>query len=123
MIAWLKELGSFATTLFVFALVAWSLLYVFRYMDDPPQITADGKVVLDKFGNAKSILLVLLPLATTSVGYWFGNKGVADANGVADKAVREKEVILAVGPKTLLAEAQAAHPEAFGLPPKDGKNP
>ena len=123
-----KNVGTWITTLFVFALVAWALYYVFLDHGTAPTLDEDGKVTVDKYANSKDILAVVLPLATAAVGYWFGNKGVSDANAHADDAkaeataaIKETEAVVAAASAKLpagtdiLAEAKKAHPEAFGL--------
>ena len=129
-----KNIGSWATTLFVFALVFWAMYYVFQDHGTRPEIE-DGQVVLDKFGNAKDVLLVVLPLASAAVGYWFGNRGIAEANTNAqaaredanaaqqqkEAAVKEQVAVVTTAAAKLpagtdiVAEARQAHPEAFGM--------
>jgi hypothetical protein len=123
-----KNLGTWLTTLFVFVLVAWALYYVFQDHGTPAVVDSNGKVVIDKYANSKDILAVVLPLATAAVGYWFGNKGVSDANAHADDAKaqataaqKETKAVVAAASAQLpagtdiLAEAKRAHPEAFGI--------
>ena len=105
---------STITTVVVFGILAWSLIYVFKYIDVAPQVDKQGNVVLDKFGNAKTILLAMLPLATTAVGYWLGSKGTVDAQAHAAKAEAQKTAILSVSTDpNILTNALAVHPEAF----------
>jgi hypothetical protein len=85
-----KDIGAIVTTVLVFLILAWTLVYVFKYIDSTPQVGTDGKVVLDKFGNSKTILLAILPLTTTAVGYWLGNKGAGAAQDDAKKANDQK---------------------------------
>ena len=59
------------------------------YRDEPsPYCRAGqaGKVTFDEFGNAKDILLAILPLATASLGFWYGNQGANAANDAATTA-------------------------------------
>ena len=125
-----KNFGTWITTLFVFALVFYALYYVFKDRTTAPEVDASGKVTLDVYGRSKDILLVVLPLATAAVGYWFGNKGVSDATAQATDAKAEataaqnetKAVVAAASaqlpPGTdILAEAKASHPDAFGITP------
>ncbi len=124
----IKNIGAWVTTLFVFALVCWALYYVFQDHGTAPEVDSSGKVTVDKYANSKDILLVVLPLSTAAVGYWFGNKGVSDANAQATDAKAEtaaaqqetKAVVAAASAKLpqgtdILAEAKASHPDAFGL--------
>jgi hypothetical protein len=87
----LRNTGTILTTLFTFAVTIWALYWVFRYMGSIPTVDSTGKVVLDKFDNAKSILLVLLPLATTAIGYWLGNIGTTAATNTAQTAKADAE--------------------------------
>lgn len=128
-----KNLGSWVTTVFVFALVAWALYYVFQDHGTAPTLDSKGHVSVDRYAHAKDILDVVLPLATAAVGYWFGNKGVSDANAHADDArsqataaqTETKAVVAAASallPGTdVLRAAKDTHPEAFGLPPNPPK--
>ncbi len=101
-----------------------------------PTVDATGKVTFDEFANAKDILLAILPLATTSLGYWYGNQGANDAKEAAAQAHAQaadavaetskvKDQLTAVvdqsAPGTL-AEAKQNHKDAFApnmdtLPP------
>ncbi len=124
----IKNIGTWVTTVFVFALVAWALYYVFADHGTPAVLDAHGHVTLDKYGRSKDVLSVVFPLATAAVGYWFGNKGVSDANAHADEATARataaqketKAVVAAASAKLppgtdILTEAKNAHPEAFGI--------
>ncbi len=126
----IKNIGTWATTLFVFALVAWALFYVFADLGTAAVLDAKGHVTLDKYARSKDVLSVVFPLATAAVGYWFGNKGVSDANAHADEATARataaqketKAVVAAASAKLppgtdILTEAKSAHPEAFGITP------
>jgi hypothetical protein len=123
-----KNIGTWITTVFVFGLVIWALYYVFQDHGTAPTLDEDGKVILDKWDNSKTTLLFVLPLATAACGYWFGNKGVSDANASADDAkagqtaaqAETKAVVATASSKLpagtdILAEAKASHPDAFGL--------
>ncbi len=123
-----ENVGSWITTVFVFAVVAWALYHVFEDHGTAAVLDKNGKVTLDKFANSKDILAIVLPLATAAVGYWFGNKGVADANAQADGAKAEataaqqetKAVVATASAKLpvgtdILAEAKKSHPDAFGI--------
>jgi hypothetical protein len=103
-------------TFMLLALTVWWLSQVARLIETPPVLDATGKVTLDAFSRAKDILLVVLPLLTTALGYWFGAAGKAKAEDSADQAkVQLKEVLNASG-EDLLTKAKANNPAAFGLP-------
>jgi hypothetical protein len=113
--ALLKNIGAFLTSLFVFGVTIWALAYVFKYIGTAPVVDSSNKVVQDDFANAKSILLVVLPLATTGVGYWLGNQGTASAKADAKNANAKKDALLAASPPEhdLLSRAKAIDPDAF----------
>jgi hypothetical protein len=111
----MQAVGAIVTSIFVFGVTVWSLVYVFTNIGTPPVLDAKNHVVQDTFANAKSILLVVLPLATTAVGYWLGNKGTADAKDDAKKAAAKTHAVLAAADPAdnLLSRAKALDPAAF----------
>jgi hypothetical protein len=120
---WFRGLGTLITTVFVFVILIWWLVIVARYVGVAPSLDSTGKVTLDKFGNAKGILLVVFPLATTCIGYWFGNQGTNQANanadkaqGAADSAKAQLSAVLDAAPAGTLATAKQMHKEVFATP-------
>lgn len=125
-----KNIGAWVTTLFVFGLVIWALYYVFQDHGTAATFDAHGKKLVDKYENSKTTLLAVLPMASAAVGYWFGNKGISDANARADSAKdeakaaqQETKAVVATASASLpvgtdiLAQAKADHPDAFGITP------
>jgi hypothetical protein len=124
---WFRGIGAVVTTLVVFAILIWTLAYVFPNIGVAAQLDKDGKVVLDKFGNIKSILLVVLPLASTTIGYWLGTQGTTQAQTSADQArtdavkataqassaTAQLTALADLAPAGTLQAAKEAHPEAF----------
>lgn len=55
----------------------------------PPEYTEDGKLIIDQYARAKDILVAVLPLATTVLGYYFGAAGKDKAEESAQKAQEE----------------------------------
>lgn len=90
-------------------LTVWWLYVVANHLSVAPQTNESGEVVLDTFQRAKDILLVVLPLLTTALGYWFGAAGKEKAEQKAEAAQSE-----------LLDVAKRANPQAFGLPAQGG---
>ncbi|MCW2622332.1 MAG: hypothetical protein JWL64_1934 [Frankiales bacterium] len=110
----------------IFVMTLWWFFEVARRLGTAPQKDAEGNVVLDEYGRAKDILLVVLPLLTTVVGYWFGALGkekadekAARAEERADAAKAKTEAIAMVSSEPdLLARAQQMYPQAFGEQPE-----
>ena len=125
----IKSLGALLTTVFIFLILLWWLIVVARHVGTDPVVNSDGVVTMDTFQRTKDILLVVLPLATTAVGFWLGNQGAAQAQETAQlatqnaetaqaQAVAAKDQLMAlvdVSDARKLQEAKSAHPEAFGL--------
>jgi hypothetical protein len=82
----------------------------------------DGQT-LDTYQRAKDVLLVVLPLLTTALGYWFGAAGRESAEAKASAALSEAKrtqqklegVLGSSREQDLLSKAQALYPDAFGL--------
>lgn len=108
-------------TLLLFAVVVWWLAIVAGRLGDGPVTDAKGNVVLDEFARTKDVLLVVLPLLTTALGYWFGAAGKDKADADAAKAqsdannVHKKlQGVLDSSTDTgLLDRAREKFPEAF----------
>ncbi len=125
----IKGLGALITTAFIFVILLWWLIVVALHVGTNPVVNADGVVTLDTFQRTKDILLVVLPLATTAVGFWLGSQGTAQAQETAQTATRTAETAQAeavaakdqlmalvdVSEAHKLQEARNAHPAAFGL--------
>ncbi|MGG5259303.1 hypothetical protein [Phycicoccus avicenniae] len=112
-------------TLLLLGLAVWWLTLVAREMSTAPTVGKDGKVLLDEFQRAKDILLVVLPLLTTALGYWFGaagkekaEEGKAKAEATAEQKAQQLDSVLDAAPQGVLKDAKDKHPEAFGLPRK-----
>jgi hypothetical protein len=109
-----------AISAIVIGINIWALVYVFAHVSSPAKLDSSGVVVLDRFGNAKTVLLATLPFLTTIMGYWFGNRGTADAKADAESARTEAKKAtvakgLAMGALTPAASAQLVkdHPQTF----------
>lgn len=72
-------------TFILLALLCWCLWETFKRVDVVPTVE-NGAVKLDPFKNAQTILMVVLPLATTALGYWFGAEGKEKAEKSAARA-------------------------------------
>ena len=108
-------------TVGLFLLVAWWLWAVWRHIGDVPTQDTNGDVV-DRFQRAKDILLVVLPLLTTALGYWFGAEGkdkavssAAEAEKTAKTEQTKVQALLQVAPEDQVTAAKKQYPEAFGL--------
>ena len=80
-------------TLLLFGLAAWWLLEVANVLDVAPTTDAKGNVV-DRFERAKDVLLVVLPLLTSALGYWFGAAGKTNSDKEARQARDKLETAL-----------------------------
>jgi hypothetical protein len=124
---WFRDIGAGITTVLIFVMLIWWLVVVSRYVGTSPVVDAKGNIIQDTFGNAKDILLAILPLATTAIGYWFGSQGTTQAQDTADHATKtaatattaaataQKQLSAVLdqsAPGTLL-RAKQNHPDAF----------
>lgn len=108
-------------TLIVVALSAWWLLEVSRRLGTAPTLDSEGNITVDEFQRAKDILLVVLPLTTITLGYWFGAQGKTAAETKADAAEKKAEeasaaltaVVATSTQPDLLRQAQQQYPQAF----------
>jgi hypothetical protein len=108
-----------AVTAAILVVAAWWLVQVSNRLGTAPRTDAEGKIVVDEYQRAKDILLVVLPLVTTAIGYWFGVQGKDAAEKKADEATEAKTAILATSKDPdLLKSARDKYPTAFGLPEK-----
>ena len=122
---WAEDPGHVARVAFtvvLLAISAWWLWVVAQKLSIQPQLSDDGKVIFDEYSRSKDVLLVVLPLLTLALGYWFGSAGAAKAEEKADKAEdkageKDKQLQTALGllPPDLYQAAVAADPQAFGV--------
>jgi hypothetical protein len=124
-----KSVGALLVTVVSFGIVAWVLFYVVTNLGTAPTPASGGRAAVDTYQNAKDILLVVFPLATATIGFWFGSDGkskaqdqaaqaqsnAADAQSRALAADRQKSAVLQAAPdgKALLDQARKDFPEAF----------
>jgi hypothetical protein len=102
-------------TFLLLVLTVWWLTKVADHLSTAASVDDAGNVTLDPFQRSKDILLVVLPLLTTALGYWFGAAGKAKAEENADTAKQQLNEVLDVGDKGLLEAAKQKNPAAFGL--------
>ena len=121
----MKDFGTWVRmgiTVILLAMAAAWLVVVYGALGDPTVKSADGSV-LDQFQRSKDILLVVMPLLTTALGYWFGSAGrqeaqntASAAQGAADMAQRKLASVLDSSEESgLLDKAKEKDPEAFGV--------
>jgi hypothetical protein len=114
-------------TVILLAMAAAWLVVVYGALGDPTVKSSDGSV-LDQFQRSKDILLVVMPLLTTALGYWFGAAGRQDAQktasaaqDAADVAQRKLMSVLDSSEESgLLDKAKDKDPGAFGAEPPEG---
>lgn len=126
------QLARVAFTLILLGLVAWWLVVVAGYLGTAPVKDPETKEVLvDPYQRSKDILLVVLPIVTIALGYWFGSQGkekaeqrsqqaqesadqkVAEAQQkVAEADARTTALAANVNPQAL-EDARRAFPQAF----------
>jgi hypothetical protein len=99
----------------LFVFVAWWLIVVARHLGDAPVVDQNGDVVLDEFQRTKDILLVVLPLLTTALGYWFGSEGKDEADKTAKSEQAKVQALLHVANPGQVTAAKKQNPDAFGL--------
>jgi hypothetical protein len=106
----------------LFLITTYWLLEVAGQISSVPTRDDDGQT-LDTYQRAKDVLLVVLPLLTTALGYWFGAAGRESAEAKASAALSEAKrtqqklegVLGSSREQDLLSKAQALYPDAFGL--------
>src|SRR5262249_21946071 len=114
LVALIKSIGSILITVFVFGIVIWWLAVVLSRISSAPTVTSNGAVIVDQYERAKDILLIVFPLATAAVGYWFGNQGRARAQEQAQQAQSKVTAVLGTSADSeLLKNAAATFPAAF----------
>jgi hypothetical protein len=112
--ALIKSVGTILVTVFVFGIVIWWLAVVLSRIGSAPSVNPSGAVIVDQYERAKDILLVVFPLATAAVGYWFGNQGRARAQEQAQQAQSKVTAVLGTSADgELLKKAAATFPAAF----------
>jgi len=110
----IKSIGTVVMTVFVFGIVIWWLAVVLDRIGTAPQVNSRGAVIVDQYQRAKDILLVVFPLATAAVGYWFGNHGRERAQQQADQAQSKVTAVLGSSDDgDLLKKAADRFPAAF----------
>lgn len=120
-----KDSGLWARLLItgaLFVLSAWWLWVVWQKLSVQPVLSEDGKVIFDEYARAKDVLLVVVPLLTLALGYWFGAQGTAKAEEKAQKEEKKAEETnaqlkeaLGLLPADLYQQAVAEKPKAFGV--------
>lgn len=117
----LKQVGGFLSenfrgviTLITVVLAAWWLGIVALRLGVQPVKDGSGNVVVDEYQRSKDILLVVLPLVTTTFGFWFGAQGKDQAQAQADQAKQQVTAIVAASTDPdLLQKAKSSNPHAF----------
>ncbi|HUA40021.1 MAG TPA: hypothetical protein VMA32_00515 [Streptosporangiaceae bacterium] len=110
----IKSIGTVVVTVFVFGIVIWWLAVVLARIGTAPLVNSGGAVIVDQYQRAKDILLVVFPLATAAVGYWFGNHGRDRALQQAEQAQSKVTAVLGSSDDgDLLKKAAASFPAAF----------
>jgi hypothetical protein len=108
-----------AVVMLVFVVV---LIVVIGHVDSSPTVV-NNVVTMDTYQRSKDILTIVLPLATTVIGFWFGNQGASaarknesTARADADKAKKDTEVanVRAAVSEHRFAMLRAALPENAG---------
>jgi hypothetical protein len=104
----------FVLTLLLFALAVWWLMELAMQLGTAPTMDAQGKVLVDKFQRAKDILLVVLPLVTSALGYWFGAQGKEHEQERAESARDQLDAVVQASTEpNLLQKARNNYPDAF----------
>lgn len=108
--AWIRGIVTVAILL----VAGWWLYQVSMRLGTAPTKDGQGNVLVDEYQRAKDILLVVLPLVTTAVGYWFGVQGKEKAEDKADQAKEEAKAIVATSEDSdLLSKAREKYPRSF----------
>lgn len=109
----LKSIGAIIATLFTAGILVWWLIIVAQRIGLKPEVDASGNVVLDQYGRAKDMLLVVLPLFSAALAFWVGSQGTTEAKKEAEGAKEQLEAVIDQSPEGVLERAKSAHPGAF----------
>ena len=121
----MRDFGSWVRAVITYALLviaAGWLVVVASTLGIPVVKSIDGSV-FDQFQRSKDVLLVVTPLLTTVLGYWFGSAGRQEALNIATSAraeadMAQRRLVGVLGSSQepgLLADATERDPKAFGL--------
>lgn len=115
-----QGVGAGFCTLVVFVILIIWIVILAAHVGTAPRLVKGTSTIFDEFANLKDILLAILPLATTSLGYWYGNQQSNSAKDAATAATEEAakaksqlSAVLDQAPEGTLTRAKAAHAEAF----------
>lgn len=119
---WIQTIVRASLTLILLGLSIWWLAEVASRLGTAPTKDTKGNIIVDQYQRAKDILLVVLPLVTTALGYWFGSQGKdkaeTAANAAKDETQNTKEqlagvkAVVSTNPE-LLERAKHLYPKAF----------
>ncbi|RSM63575.1 hypothetical protein DMH03_16545 [Amycolatopsis sp. WAC 01376] len=115
------KVRAWFTAILLTIMTGWLVVVGFT-LDIPITKAADGSV-LDVFERSKDVLLVVTPLLTTALGYWFGSAGRHEAQDAASAARTEAAVarqqlagvLDSSSEPGLLGLARQANPQAFAV--------
>ena len=108
----IKAIGAIFATILTGAIVIWWLVVVSQKVGVRPEVE-NGNVVLDQFGRAKDILLVVLPLFSAALAYWVGASGTQDAKEEAEGTKEKLDAVIDSAPQGSLQKAKEMHPDAW----------
>src|SRR5687767_15127287 len=81
-------------TVLLFLIAAWWLYINAKNLGTPAGAQDANGNVLDEFTSAKDILLVVLPLLTSALGYWFGAAGKDQAEQKAEQSRSQLSAVI-----------------------------
>ena len=109
-----KTVGAAAASILILVfVVVWSVIVASK-IGHAPKLQTKTEGPYDSFEQAKSILVLLLPLLTTAAGYWLGSLGTAKAEKEASNVKERNEALLTAGNPQILQAAINVNPAAFG---------
>lgn len=119
----IKNAGTVIVTVLIFIFVGMWSIALWQNLGKAPVPAHKGlSLGMDEYARAKDIFILVLPLLTTAVGYWFGSQGTvkaqqraADADTARNQALeaRSEAQVQAAASKALLDHIKAAHPEVL----------
>jgi chloramphenicol 3-O-phosphotransferase len=109
----LKAIGAIVATVLTGAIVIWWLVIVAQKLGVKAEVK-NGNVVLDQYGRAKDILLVVLPLFSAALAYWVGSSGTQEAKNEAAGAKQQLDAVIDTAPEGTLQRAKELHRDAWG---------
>jgi hypothetical protein len=85
----IRTWGAIAVSgILLLVVLIWIIVTAF-HVGTVPTYNSKGVLEVDPFANAKDILVILIPFATTVAGFWLGSQGTTAAQKQATEATAQ----------------------------------